>query len=154
MADCGCNDQSITECGKELVTLPLLSGCPADSEWFIVGNATGGFGTYKYARRTWGDIKECLESTIITRLFGIGILTINGTQLTDGIYLNSDLINDLVVFYNGINRFLIRTVEWDYVILNDNVVGDNVVGVQILIGANWTAEDVFLIFPNPKVEII
>lgn len=148
---CGdCNDQSYTDCGKELVTLPLLSGCPADSEWFLVGNATGGYGTYKYARRTWADIKECLLSGLVADFFGPGILTITGAQLdSERIYLNSDLINDLVVFYNGINRFLIRTTEWDYVLNVDN----DVVGIQILIAATFTSEDVFLIFPNPKIEL-
>lgn len=48
----------------ELSSLPLLNGCPADDEWFLVGNAVGGEGIGGYARRTWADIKACIFSRI------------------------------------------------------------------------------------------
>lgn len=135
-----CTDE---QCSKEIGTLPLLTGCPADDEWFFVGNAVGGFSTYGYGRRAYSEIRNCLASYF----FGVGIKTITGAQLdSENIYLNSDLVNNLVVFYNGINRFLLYGTEWEYVLNGDN----NVVGIQILIAATFTSEDVFLIFPNPQ----
>lgn len=53
----GCNNG---KCNIALETLPMLSGCPDDNEWFIVGNATGGYGTFGYGRRRWGDLKNCI----------------------------------------------------------------------------------------------
>lgn len=53
----GCNNG---KCNIEMATLPMLSGCPEDNEWFLVGNATGGFGQYRYARRRWADLKNCI----------------------------------------------------------------------------------------------
>lgn len=54
-------------CNVELATLPVLSGCPDDNEWFLVGNATGGYGTYRYARRRWADLKGCMSSKVAIR---------------------------------------------------------------------------------------
>lgn len=56
-------------CQTDLAGLPLLSGCPADNEWFLVGNAVGGLDingqfTIGYARRLWGDIRKCAVSSI------------------------------------------------------------------------------------------
>lgn len=137
-------------CDQEISGVPILTGCPADTEYFLVMGASGGLGAGGYGRRSWLDIKNCL----LDQIFGPGILTINGTQL-DGSnqYLNSDLIDQLLVFYNGINRFLLHdngnetypTSEWKYV-----KSGSSVVGIQILIPATFGASDIFTIFPNPN----
>lgn len=55
----------------ELSSLPLLLGCPADDEWFLVGNATGGIGVGGYARRAWADIKRCILSTVLLPYVGV-----------------------------------------------------------------------------------
>lgn len=47
-------------CNVELSDLPLLAGCPGNNEWFIVGNAVGGSGHGKYARRRYADLKSCI----------------------------------------------------------------------------------------------
>lgn len=136
----GCGDSG---CKVEIGDLPLLTGCPGANEWYLVGNAVGGLGKDKYARRLVSDLINCINSGI----FGIGILTITGAQLdSENTYYNSDLINDLVVFYNGMNRFLLYSTEWEYVLNVDN----NVIGVKILLDVTFTSEDVFLIFPNPQ----
>lgn len=61
-------------CGVELSALPLLAGCPGNNEWFLVGNATGGQGDGKYARRLYSDLKNCIASdiTFIPLQFEIG----------------------------------------------------------------------------------
>lgn len=59
-------------CQSDFASLPLLSGCPADTEWFLVGNAAGGLdangnfglGTIGYARRLWGDLRKCAVATV------------------------------------------------------------------------------------------
>lgn len=56
-------------CQTDLAGLPLLSGCPADNEWFLVGNAIGGQDingqfTIGYARRLWGDLRKCAVASI------------------------------------------------------------------------------------------
>lgn len=137
-------------CDQEIAGLPILGGCPSDTEYFIVTNAVGGAGVGLYGRRSWLTIKNCL----LAQLFGDGIETVYGDQLdVSNQYLNSDLINQLVVFYNGINRFLLHdnnnetypTSEWKYV-----KSGTDVVGIQILIPTTFTSADVFTIFPNPN----
>ena len=137
-------------CDQEIAELPILTGCPADTEYFLVMGAIGGLGIGGYAKRSWLSIKNCL----LDQIFGPGILTIDGTQLdVSNQYLNSDLINQLVVFYNGINRFLLHdnnnetypTSEWKYL-----KSGSDVVGIQILIPATFGSVDVFTIFPNPN----
>lgn len=130
---------------NSVISAPIATGCPPDDEYFIMQGSSG------TVRRSWLSIKNCL----LDELLGVGILIINGSQL-DGSnqYLNTDLINQLVVFYNGINRFLLHdnnnetypTSEWKY--LKDG--GGNVVGIQILIPATFTSNDIFIIFPNPN----
>lgn len=130
---------SLKACSKPV---NVLSTCPADSEQVLFFNVSGQ--ETGMALRSWTTVKNCL----IQSVFGVGIQTINGTQLDgENIYLNSDLINSLVVFYNGINRFLIYGTEWEYVLNSDN----NVVGIKILINATFGVDDIFLIFPNPQV---
>jgi len=135
-----CGDNN---CKTELSDLPLLTSCPGIGEWYLVGNAVGGYGKYKYARRSVTDLINCIKGNI----FGAGILTITGDQLdSENKYYNSDLINDLVVFYNGVNRYLISATEWKYILNVDN----NVIGVEIVFDGIFTSEDIFLIFPNPQ----
>lgn len=64
----GCDGNN--SCTVELGNLPLLAGCPAGEEWFLVGNAVGGFGAMKYARRLYKDIKTCIVS-------GLGFLKLS-----------------------------------------------------------------------------
>lgn len=59
-------------CQIDFASLPLLGGCPGDTEWFVVGNAVGGVdannnfgsGTIGYARRMWQDMRRCAIQTI------------------------------------------------------------------------------------------
>lgn len=134
----------MADCDQEINGLPVLAGCPADTEYFLVIGASGGAGTGLYGLRSWLSLVNCLN----TKQFGAGILTINGSQLTANKYLNSSLINKLVIFYNGFNRFMLHdsndetypASEWKY------VAG----GIEILIpGATFTSADIFTIFPNP-----
>jgi hypothetical protein len=141
---------TVAACDQEINGLPILTGCPADTEYFLVMGATGGAGAGLYALRSWLTLKNC----ILAQLFGDGIETINGSQL-DGSnqYMNSDLIDQLLVFYNGVNRFLIHddsdetypASEWKYL-----KSGTDVIGIQILIPAVFTSADIFTIFPNPN----
>jgi len=68
MAGCGCDNNNP---GVDYTSLPLLEGCPGDAETILVGNAMGGVGGGKYARRTWADIKACLTGTIVPPLIGV-----------------------------------------------------------------------------------
>lgn len=122
-------------CGKELNTLPILGGCPSDSEYFLVVNAVGGYGAGGYALRSWGNLVLCLLES--------GIFLVYGNELVDGAYENTDYVGiELVVFYNGINRYLIPTTE--YTIIETG-------GFQIntdIFGSVFTEADVFVVFPN------
>lgn len=56
-------------CQTDLAGLPLLSGCPADNEWLLVGNAVGGLDangqyTIGYARRLWSDLRKCAVTSV------------------------------------------------------------------------------------------
>jgi len=93
------------------------------------------------------DISDTTLTTIISNLFGGGIKIITGLQMDSlNTYMNSDLAQKLVVFYNGINRFLLPGTEWIYM---TNLDGD-VTGIRIVGGGPYTVNDVFVIFPNPS----
>lgn len=124
----------------------VVGTCPDDADLLLFSNASDGVQVF----RTWATVKGC----ILSGIFGTGILTITGADL-DGSnqYFNSSLINQLVVFYNGINRFLLHNnsdetypaSEWKYI-----KSGVNVIAIQILIPVTFSSADVFTIFPNPN----
>lgn len=123
-------------CTIDFSQLPLLAGCPGVNELFIVGNAVGGIDangnhTVGFGVRKWSDIIKCI--------FGAGILTITGDELDGSMqYINPNMLTSLVVYYNGVSRYLVEGTEWDYVTN----------GIQILIPGTNTPEDYFIIFPN------
>lgn len=47
-------------CEIEVAGLPVLSGCPADGELFLVNNAEAGEGEFGYGQRTWLELKNCI----------------------------------------------------------------------------------------------
>ena len=127
----------MAECGK-INDLPVLTTCPDDAElvlFFNVPNQTNGM-----ALRTWATLKSCF----VCGIFGTGSLEILGSQLDgDGVYLNSGLIDNLMVFACNIPNYLEADTQWEYVRNGEN----EVVGVKILIGFGST--DRFIIIPNP-----
>ncbi len=135
-------------CSIEISTgLPILTSCPGNNEYVLFANAVGGLDanggfTVGYGIRTWATIFACIQS----KFFGEGGITILGTQL-DGsnIYTDPNLPLDVIIFYNGIGRFLIIGTEWKYV---NNV--DTGSGIQILIPGTFGASDFFTILPNPN----
>lgn len=128
-----------------LDTKPLLVGCPPDNSYlmFIGGSIPDGVGFIQ-----WGTLKECLY----TALLGPGIVMFNGSQLNGSNQFAVSALDGFkeVLFYNGINRFLVYdsnnpiypTSEWV------PLAGG---GVQILIPGTYTTNDIFFIFPNGKV---
>jgi hypothetical protein len=50
-------------CTVEVAGLPVLLGCPADGELFMVNNAIGGVGQYGFGQRTWLELYNCLKAT-------------------------------------------------------------------------------------------
>src|SRR3954469_23173991 len=93
-------------CKQEASELPLLTGCPADSEYFIVGNATGGKGVGKYARRLWSAIKGCTTGgdccTASIRIIDEPEFTITNAY-TDIIYTSSDGVGRLPILAGNEN---------------------------------------------------
>lgn len=79
--------------GTELSSLPLLFGCPGTNEWILVGNAIGGSGDGRYARRKWGDIKNCITGTVRLPYIGVVDRGNPGDPVSDtGIFQNDSLI--------------------------------------------------------------
>ncbi len=137
-------------CPKNVNGLPVLTGCPGDDEYFMVSNAIGGWGNGKYGLRSWAQLKAC----VCLAIQGEGIFTVNGTQMTNGlpmpdtapgnIYLNEAYAGmELVIYYNGVNRFLLPT---EYMIVEEG-------GFQVLLADVFTDEDNFVVFPNNTCEI-
>lgn len=50
--------------GQELSGLPVLLGCPSDTELLLVVGAIGGQGAGGYALRSWANIKKCITSSV------------------------------------------------------------------------------------------
>jgi hypothetical protein len=135
-------------CSIEISTgLPILTSCPGNNEYMLFANAVGGLDvnggfTVGYAIRTWATIFGCIQ----TRLFGEGGLTILGTDLDiNNEYFNTDMPTDILIFYNGLGRFLIYGSEWKYI---NNTDTSN--GIKILIASTFGASDYFTILANPN----
>lgn len=54
-------------CEVEVGTLPVIEGCPADSELFFLHNVAGGAGEEGYAWRSYVDLKNCLRDPYIPK---------------------------------------------------------------------------------------
>lgn len=100
----GCEGQD--NCTVELASLPLLAGCPADEEWFLVGNATGGQGTGKYARRLWSDLKNCISGIVLPPLIGI----VNGGSGDDPVSGTSTFQSNKLIGLGATNDSKIQIV--------------------------------------------
>lgn len=127
-------------CQGELSSLaPIIGGCPADGELLLFCNVAGQTGGYAF--RTWATVKGC----IVSQLFGGGSLTFTGDMLNgSNIYTNASLPPLILLYYNGIGRFLTYGTEWKYV---NNT--DTTSGIQILIGGSFTSADYFTAVANP-----
>lgn len=92
-------------CSTEFSGLPLLAGCPSNSEYFLVGNAIGGLGIGGYARRRYADLKSCILSglSFIPLPFEIGQ---PGSPMNDGdtalvISVNNPFPNSQIVLLDN-----------------------------------------------------
>jgi hypothetical protein len=94
-------------CDIDFSALPILTGCPGDTELFLVGNAVGGLdssGNYTvgYGRRYWGDMRKCILAGLVfvKNQFTVGfggmtagstVLVINTANiLQDSIWISLD----------------------------------------------------------------
>lgn len=120
----GCNDN---QCEVELSSLPLLSGCPANNEWVLFGNATGGQGAGGYARRLWSDIKACLAGTFNPLVFIVG-----RGEATDPIAGQSTWTSTVLQNLGASNGYLIQFVMDNAIYTNygaaQNMTYDRVAG--------------------------
>lgn len=103
MAGCGCDDNNP---GVDYSSLPILEGCPGDNETFLVGNATGGSGAGKYARRTWADIKACILSPVKLPLIGV----VDGGGSDDPVSGLTAFQNDKLIGLGETNNYRIQIV--------------------------------------------
>lgn len=138
----------MASCEIEISTgLPVLNTCPGNNELILFANAVGGLDssgnfTVGYAVRTYAKVLSCIQASF----FGEGSITITGDQL-DGsnIYTDPNLPLNVIIFYNGVGRFLISGTEWKYV---NNV--DTSSGIQILIPSTFGPTDYFTILADPN----
>lgn len=135
-------------CEIEISTgLPILTTCPGANELILFANAVGGLDansnlTTGYAVRRYSTVLACIQSSF----FGEGSITITGDQLTGpNEYIDSNLPLNVIIFYNGVGRFLITGSEWKYI---NNV--DTSAGIQILIPSTFGPSDYFTILADPN----
>ena len=108
-------------------------------------NVASNISADRFGFRRWGDLKECLFAALL----GPGIIMFRGNQLNGSNEFQVTALDGFneVVFYNGVNRFLIYDSnnptypQSEWIPLSGG-------GVQILIPAAFTVDDVFFIFPN------
>lgn len=108
---CGCDENT---CGTEFNSLPILEGCPADTELFLVSGATGGVGVGKYALRTWGDLKACVTSVVIPPLIGV----VDGGGADDPISGNTPFQDNKLTGLGATNAGRIQIVVDDILYTN------------------------------------
>lgn len=116
MANCGCNCDGNTP-GVDYTSLPLLTGCPSDAETFLVGNATGGLGVGKYARRKWEDIKACTTGGRYTVLTDTITSSVGPAGSVN--YQNDALINATQVKFIIVNKQVYTYEDGDFA-FNEN----------------------------------
>lgn len=125
----GCDNDS---CSVELAGLPLLAGCPADSEWILVGNAVGGSGKNGYARRRWSDIKSCAG----------GGMTFNKLQFEVGVTPSAPILDgstDLVITVNN------PVADSEIVVLDNSVLEPNL-SDQISYTISYSTTEIIITF--------
>lgn len=120
--------------------IPVIATCPPAGSKVLLFDVTGSVQYKGMALMDLATFKCCM----IFQMFGAGILTITGSQLVLGIYQNTSLVGELLVFADNIQRFLKTPSEWIYVRNGNGVV----VGIEIFIG--YLDDDEFQIFPNPS----
>lgn len=122
---------------KACTTVNVITTCPpAGSQILLFNVSTQDNGLALM------DI-DLFKCCLLGQMFGVGIKTIQGSDLVLGIYDNDGLVGDLLVYAWNIPNFLIPVSQWDYV---RNGAG-KVVGIEIFIGYDPT--DRFTIMPNP-----
>jgi|SRR5882762_293523 len=122
----------MADCDQEASGLPLLTGCPTDSEYFLVGNAVGGLGLGQYGRRVWADVKACILGSLKFGLlqFKIGqsgsplaagetVLTINQTNI---VQFSAFVVLDGAVLPQSDNTQISYTIAYN---TNDIVIAFN-----------------------------
>jgi len=107
---CGCDDNS---CSTEYTSLPVLDGCPADSELILVSGAMGGVGNGKYALRSWGSLKACIGGSI-PPLIG----TVDGGGSDDPVSGNTPFQNNKLIGLGSTNGNKIQIVVDDILYSN------------------------------------
>lgn len=94
---------------------------------------------------------DVLTCCIINRMFGVGTITIKGSDLVNGLYYNSRFVQNLQVFAWNIPNYLIREGQngldtdlgqWRYILSSGSVVGIEIYGVGFL------DDDLFTISPS------
>lgn len=126
-----------TLCGN---SIPVLSGCPADSAQIMLFNVAGT--PNGVAMMSWGQARCCWTQQV----FGGGIQTFSGSQLDgSGSILLSGLTPKMEVFARNIPNFALDPSQWTLILDADTGAP---VGIRILIG--YENEDTFLAFPNPS----
>lgn len=109
-------------CKTELSSLPLLTNCFGSEEYLLVGNAIGGEGVGKYARRNIIDVISC---TLPFRISSSNFES-NGTDYLNDIFQNFQA----EIFWNNIPKYInLSEDEWEY--LEDG--NGDIVGVRITI---------------------
>lgn len=115
----------MADCKVELSspTIPLLTNCFGNAEYVLIGNAEGGWGEGKYAKRNLIDIISC---TLPFRITSVNFES-NGTDFLSNIFQNYQA----EIFYNNINRYInMSDDEWEYIYDID----DNIIGIRITAG--------------------
>ena len=94
--------------GQELSGLPVLLGCPSNTEKILVMGAIGGQGAGGYALREWSDVKACLTGTV--KLPYIGVVGRGRTNPNDPIAGSSTLQDDSLIGLGSTNDGNIQMV--------------------------------------------
>ncbi len=129
--------------------IPSLLSCPPAGSKVLLFDVTG---AVQYKGMALMDI-DLFKCCIINQMFGAGSLTIKGSDLTSGLYYNSNFVQSLLIYAWNIPNQLIREGQngldpslgqWRYVLDSNG----KVVGVDIY-GVGYGDDDLFTISPNP-----
>ena len=92
-------------CSEEISGLPILTGCPGNSEYFFMVGASSGKGAGGYALRSAADVKSCFLSGV---KFGFVQIVVGVTKDGDGNIIMGNTSTQLIISQAGVISFSVR----------------------------------------------
>jgi hypothetical protein len=125
-------------CSQEIAGLPILTGCPSNTEMFLTTGASGGVGSGGYGLRSWANLVSCFAQ----------ILSFPQINTTVGAGAEPILVQGQTVFQTAAN-----TIAGSILVSIGGVLLTQEISNQIYIGITYDTNNVATItFYNYSID--